>query len=112
MKVLSLLALAVIGAIGSTIAAQDRTPTPQFRAGVDVVLLDVSVLDRNRAPVRNLQASNFTVLEDGTPRRIVSFNEVSVPEPDGALVPWMREVAPDVRTNTGEDRRVDPERGR
>jgi hypothetical protein len=29
-----------------------------------------------------------------------------VPEPDGALVPWIREVAPDVRTNTGEDGRV------
>lgn len=110
-KVLSLLAPGVIGltALASAslrVLAQDRTPPPQFRAGVEVVLLDVSVLDRNRVPVRNLQASNFTILEDGTPRRIVSFNEVSVPEPDGALVPWMREVAPDVRTNTGEDRRV------
>jgi VWFA-related protein len=88
------------------VLVQAQTPPPQFRAGVEVVLLDVAVLDRNRVPVRNLQTSDFTVLEDGAARRIVSFNEVSVPEPDGALVSWMREVAPDVRTNTGEDRRV------
>jgi VWFA-related protein len=99
----------VIGAIAVAsalrIVAQDRTP-PQFRAGVEVVLLDVAVLDRNRVPIRSLRASDFTVFEDGSPRRIVSFDEISVPEPDGALVPWMREVAPDVRTNSGEDRRV------
>lgn len=111
MKVPRLLVLGVIGAIsivaaGLRTVAQDRTPPPQFRAGVEVVLLDVAVFDRNRVPVRNLQSSSFTVLEDGTPRRIVSFSEVSVPAPDGALVPWMREVAPDVRTNTGEDRRL------
>lgn len=111
MKVLSLLAPGAIGltalsSAGLPIAAQDRNPPPQFRAGVEVVLLDVSVLDRNRVPVRNLQVSDFTVLEDANPRRIVSFNEVSVPEPDGALVPWMREVSPDVRTNLRV--RIDP----
>ena len=110
MRTRRFLAPGAIGLIAAAftlrLVAQDRTPPPQFRAGVEVVLLDVAVCDRNRVPVRGLRASDFTVREDGTPRRIVSFNEVSVPEPDGALVPWMREVAPDVRTNTGEDRRV------
>jgi hypothetical protein len=98
--------LTALSSVGHRTLAQDRTPPPQFRAGVEVVLLDVAVLDRNRVPVRNLQTSDFTVLENGSSRRIVSFQEVSVPEPDGALVSWMREVAPDVRTNAGDDRRV------
>jgi hypothetical protein len=83
--------IAVVSAL--RLVAQDRTPPPQFRAGVEVVRLDVAVLDRDRVPVRDLRASNFTVLEDGAPRPIVSFNDVSGPEPDGSLVPWMREVS-------------------
>jgi VWFA-related protein len=110
-KVRQLLALGTLALVELTsdsfhVSAQNQLPPPRFRAGVELVLLDVAVLDRNRVPVRGLRASDFTVLEDGMPRRIASFDEISVPEPDGALVPWMREVAPDVRTNTGEDRRV------
>ncbi len=86
--------------------APAQPPLPKFRTGVDVVLLDVTVLDRDRRPVRGLQAADFTVLEDGTPQPIVTFEELDSPEPDGSLVPWMREVAPDVRTNAADDRRI------
>lgn len=86
--------------------SQPQPPLPRFRSGVDVVLLDVTVLDRERRPVRGLTSSDFTVLEEGKPQPIVSFEELDSPEPDGSLVPWMREVAPDVRTNASEDRRI------
>ena len=86
--------------------APPQQPIPTFRSGVDVVLLDVTVLDKDRRPVRGLKADDFTILEDGKPQPVVSFEELDSPEPDGSLVPWMREVAPDVRTNAAEDRRI------
>ena len=72
---------------------------PRFRAGIDVVELDVSVLDRDRRPVRGLTAPDFTVLEDGQPQEIVAFEEVDLPDPEATAASWMREVAPDVRSN-------------
>ena len=95
----SLLALAAGGQDGA------QQP-PRFRTGVEVVLLDVTVLDRQRRPLRGLTREDFTILEDDAQQRIVSFEELSAPEPDGALVPWMREIGPDVRTNTDDHRRL------
>ena len=51
-------------------AGQQQLPPvqpPTFRTGVDAVQLDVSVLDKDRRPVRGLTAADFTVLEDGKP---------------------------------------------
>ena len=61
---------------------------------------------RSAVPSPGLTAADFTVLEDGKPQPIVAFQELSAPDPDGSLVPWMREVAPDVRTNSADGRRV------
>jgi hypothetical protein len=49
------------------VAAAPQTPQqkPTFRSSVDVVHLDVSVLDRDRKPVRGLTAKDFTVYDDG-----------------------------------------------
>ena len=82
-------------------ARQDRGATPpQFRSGVELIQLDVSVVDRERRPVRGLTPGDFTVLVDGQPRRITAFKWVEPPPPPpppSAL--WMRDVAPDVVTN-------------
>ena len=94
-----------LAAVACLVILQDQQP-PTFRSGVDVVVLDVTVLDKERRPVRGLRSTDFTVLEDGKPQPIVSLEELSAPEPDGSLVPWMREVAPDVRTNAADDRRI------
>jgi VWFA-related protein len=98
--------LAGLVAAGALAPQGTPQPVPRFRAGVDVVVLDVSVLDRDRRPVRGLTAEDFTILEEGRPQPIVSFDELDAPEPDGSLVPWMRDVAPDVRTNTDDHRRI------
>ena len=74
-------------------------PQATFRAGVEVVQLDVSVLDKNRQPVRGLTAADFTVLEDGKPQSIVAFKAVDLPDHLAFAAPWMRDVAPDVVTN-------------
>jgi hypothetical protein len=64
-------------AIGSGEQAPSDVGTT-FRSGVDVVRLDVSVLDRDRMPIRGLTAADFTVLEDGKPQPIVGFDAVDL----------------------------------
>ena len=72
---------------------------PVFRSGVDLVHLDISVLDRQRRPVRGLGPADFTILEDGIPQKIAAFSAVEVPPVDAPPSPWMKEVPKDVRTN-------------
>jgi VWFA-related protein len=88
----------------SASARQTGRSTQVFGAGVDLVQVDVSVLDKNRRPVRDLQASDFTLLEDGRPRPVAAF--VSVDLPSRAETPraaWMRAVPFDVATNDVSD---------
>jgi VWFA-related protein len=79
-----------------------QQPAAPFRGGVDVVNVDVTVLDRNRRPVRGLTAADFTVLENGEPRPIVTFSAIDLPAPappPNATAPWLRTVASDVSSN-------------
>jgi VWFA-related protein len=45
-----------------------------FRAVSDLVLVNLVVRDRQGQPVRGLKATDFTVLEDGKPQQILSFD--------------------------------------
>jgi len=72
---------------------------PVFKSKVDLVHLDVSVLDKNRRPVRGLGNLDFTVFEDGKPQEIAIFESIDVPDPEPPPVAWMRDVTPDVTTN-------------
>jgi VWFA-related protein len=62
--------------IGATIAAQDQQP-PTFRTTVDLVPVDVSILDRTGRPLQGLEAKDFVLTVDGTPRRVVSAQYIS-----------------------------------
>jgi VWFA-related protein len=64
----------VVGAL----EAQQPGP-PRFRAGVEVVPVEVSVLDARGRPVPGLTAADFTVTEDGRPQRIVAFAAMEAP---------------------------------
>jgi VWFA-related protein len=68
--------LVAIAGAGALTAAQQPPQQPTFKAGVQIIRIDVSVLDGKRQPVRGLQQSDFTVLEDGQPRPIRSFKAV------------------------------------
>ena len=88
----------------ATLNAQQPLSQPQvtFQSGVDLVQVDVSVLDKDRRPVRGLTAANFTILEDGKPRPVAAFTAVDLAEREAspARASWVRDVTPDVTTNT------------
>ena len=77
-------------------SAPQQTPPaqqapPVFKAAVDLVAVDVSVIDGSGRPVRGLDAADFQVTVDGQVRRISSVQFVSqsieaaaprLPEPD------------------------------
>jgi VWFA-related protein len=89
--------------------AQGATPpqnSPTFRAGVNIVELDVSVLDKQRRPVTGLTAADFTVLDNGQPRPVVAFSAVELPKAKPPAATWMRETSPDVTSNQFNARRL------
>lgn len=94
------LALGALVALTMVVRAQDQQPRPVFKTGVELVHLDVSVLDKDRKPLRGLTAADFAVKEDGKPQTIANFAAIDVP-PRAAppTATWMRDVSPDVVTN-------------
>ncbi len=93
--------VAMLSASGQSPATQQ----PTFRAATEVVQIDVTVLDKDRRPIRDLTKADFTILEDGKPQSIVAFSPIDVPDPAPSLAAlpagmrWTRDVAPDVQTN-------------
>jgi VWFA-related protein len=84
--------------------AQDQQPRPVFRSAVDLIHFDVSVLDRDRKPVRGLTAADFTVLEDDKPQPVTAFAAIDVPPAaPRAAGAWLRDISPDVHTNEFEE---------
>lgn len=99
MRTVALLAATGLWCLAGFALPQDAPPAT-FRAAADFVRLDVSVIDRNRRPVRGLTAQDFIVIQDGKPQKVVAFAAVDTPA--GApvsIAEWRRDVAPDVVTN-------------
>jgi VWFA-related protein len=65
-------------AVALTIAVQQPTPGPRFKSSADLVQVDVSVVDRNGRPIRDLTAGDFELRVDGRRRPIVSAQFVAV----------------------------------
>jgi VWFA-related protein len=86
-------------------APSSNQQLPTFRTGVDIVEIDVTVLDKDRHPVKGLTADNFTVLDHGQPQPIVAFSAIDVPAPVTYPAPWMRDAPLDVVSNV-ENRRL------
>ena len=98
--------LAVLVCLSAQQPPSPPAQTPTFRTGVDAVQLDVSVLDKDRRPVRGLTAADFTVLDNGKPRQIVSFSALELP-PLPAVAPAGVDTVPlDVTRNDLPDGRI------
>jgi VWFA-related protein len=89
----------MVGAALQILSAQDATQPPTFRTGVEVIQLDVSVLSKDRTPVRGLVAGDFTVLENGKPQRVVTLSTVEATDRDPVRSAWMRYATHDVAAN-------------
>jgi VWFA-related protein len=71
-------------------AAVARAQQPVFRSSVEVTSVDVGVVDRDGAPIKDLRPADFTVQIDGAPRRVISAEWVSLvtpPQPPGPPPP-------------------------
>jgi VWFA-related protein len=70
--------------LAGTVPAQQSSQTPYtLKARSEVVLVNVTARDRKGSLVRDLTADDFTVLEDGKPQKVSSFdieNTDAVPE--------------------------------
>jgi VWFA-related protein len=64
------LAAAAAVALGAALAAQDR---PAFRAGIDIVSLNVTVMDGANRYLTDLEEAEFSVFEDGVKQDITFF---------------------------------------
>ena len=69
-----------VAAAGTVLLAQQA---PVFRSGVDLVMVDVSVLDPGGRPVQGLSADQMRLHVDGQPRRTVF--RVYLPTASGGL---------------------------
>ena len=59
---------------------------PVFRAGVELLPLDAVVLDRDGRQVTDLTAAEFQVEVDGKPRRVATFEYVTLTDPVAAAL--------------------------
>jgi VWFA-related protein len=82
--------------------AQDP-PAPVFRAGVELVRLDVRVVDGDGRPVRDITADEIEIFEEGQRREVVFFQRMIDPEAP-YLEAAQRTIASEVSTNQGSPR--------
>jgi VWFA-related protein len=66
LRIFAILALLALAAAG-------QQSQPIFTANSNLVIVDVTVRDKAGRPIAGLQASDFTVLEDGKPQKIAMF---------------------------------------
>ncbi|HYN05172.1 MAG TPA: VWA domain-containing protein [Vicinamibacteria bacterium] len=81
-------------------ASQEAAP-PTFPAQVEQVIVDVVVTDKKGNAIRGLKQGDITVIEDGAPQSVVSFEAVELPDQPSATPP----PPPRVSVNTTPEER-------
>ncbi len=90
---------AIAGAQTKPIPSPSPGAPPTFPTQVELVVVDAVVKDKKGTPVTDLKQSDFTVLEDGQPQSIVSFEAVQLPGQPQTTPP----PKPRVSTNTSRE---------
>lgn len=73
-----------------------QIPAVKYETGIDLILVDVTVVDRDGQPVGGLTASDFVVEVGGKPRRIHTAQFLTAPAPETDTPPV---AAPAISTN-------------
>jgi Ca-activated chloride channel homolog len=68
-----------VGALAAVRAQEGQRPQTPFRAGVDLVSLNVIVSDGTGRYVTDLAAEDFNVFEDGIKQDVTFFNKTNLP---------------------------------
>ncbi len=71
--------LVAAAAVGGAVAAAQPTDQPAFRAGVDLVALNVTVTDSDNRYVTDLDQSGFLLYEDGAIQDVTFFTRSQLP---------------------------------
>lgn len=67
---------------GATVGGQQvsaRGQQPTFRSAVELVVVRVTVADRDKRPIAGLSKEDFVVLENGAPQQVSHFLDADVP---------------------------------
>jgi Ca-activated chloride channel family protein len=79
MRTLALcVAVASTALLGQTVDGQEK-PQQVFRAGVEVVSLNVTVSDNTGRYITDLEQTDFSVFEDGAKQELTYFNKSNLP---------------------------------
>jgi len=68
-----------LGTTATPVAGQTPQAPPAFRAGVDVVSLNVTVTDGTSRYLTDLQQGDFSVFEDGVKQDVMLFSRTNLP---------------------------------
>jgi Ca-activated chloride channel family protein len=71
--------LSLIPVTSAELQAQPFTSSATFRTASQMVLVPVTVTDRNGKTIDGLRGQDFTILDDQVPQRIVSFSSDDAP---------------------------------
>jgi VWFA-related protein len=108
-RIVSRASIVAVVVTAVSVAGAQQPPPPEssgqtFRSSVDVIEVDVSVLDKDRRPVRDLRQADFTVLEDGKPQKLVSFARLDAEEHDPTRSARMSFAGTDIADNSLAER--------
>jgi VWFA-related protein len=78
---LALVAAFVSAQLGPSSAQVQSQPPQVYRAAVDLIVSDVTVVGRDDVPVEGLTAADFAVTVDGSPRRVVTLTQLRAAAP-------------------------------
>lgn len=92
---------ATLGVLLLTAGAPDAQQPPVFRAGVDLVSVDVTVLDRSGEPIAGLVPEDFVLEVDGRPRPVVSAQFVNLTMERAARAPEAEHYSSNARVDSG-----------
>jgi VWFA-related protein len=82
------------------VCAAQAPAVPTLKAKAKIVVIDVVVTDKQGAPVKNLQGSDFSLAENGAPQTINHFEaHTSLSAEDAAKVAAMPKLEPNIFTN-------------